>query len=229
MAGQKFAVIVDYAHTPESLASVLDTARELTTGRLIVVFGCGGDRDPDPPANHGQDRRGKADLVFITSDNPRVKSQERIIDEIVAGLPGDLDPGVWQRDADRASAIRAALLAARSGDVVLIAGKGHETYRILGDRTIHFDDREVAREVLTPSRPGGGCLRCRLNLPAGRDRTASRRPTTPRTPLPSWVGTSSGAIPAGSSSMARRLTAGMSSAASCSSRSRGNAPTGIST
>jgi UDP-N-acetylmuramoyl-L-alanyl-D-glutamate--2,6-diaminopimelate ligase len=156
VAGQSFAVIVDYAHTPESLASVLDTARELTRGRLIVVFGCGGDRDRTRRPTMGRIAAAKADLVFITSDNPRSEEPEKIIDDIVAGLPGDLDPGVWQRNADRAGAIRAALLAARTGDVVLIAGKGHETYQILGETTIHFDDREVAREVLREAGLGEG-------------------------------------------------------------------------
>jgi len=156
VAGQSFAVIVDYAHTPESLASVLDTARELTRGRLIVVFGCGGDRDRTRRPTMGRIAAAKADLVFITSDNPRSEEPERIIDDIVAGLPVDLDPGVWRRNADRAGAIRTALLAARTGDVVLIAGKGHETYQILGETTIHFDDREVARDVLREAGFGEG-------------------------------------------------------------------------
>ncbi len=147
-AGQPFAVIVDYAHTPESLESVIDTARELTGGRLLVVFGCGGDRDRTRRPTMGRIAADKADLVYITSDNPRSENPERIIDDIVAGLPADLSPSRWSRNADRAEAISLAVRAARAGDVVLIAGKGHETYQILGDTTIHFDDREVAREAL---------------------------------------------------------------------------------
>ncbi|MDP2872632.1 MAG: UDP-N-acetylmuramoyl-L-alanyl-D-glutamate--2,6-diaminopimelate ligase [Bacillota bacterium] len=146
-AGQPFAVIVDYAHSPDSLENVLVTARELTTGRLMVVFGCGGDRDRTKRPVMGRIAAERADEVLVTSDNPRSEDPDAIIAEIVAGfMPGMA--GRWRVVADRAAAIRAAIETAGPGDMVVIAGKGHETYQILGPDTIHFDDREVARQAL---------------------------------------------------------------------------------
>ena len=143
--GQDFEVIVDYAHTPASLESVLHTARELTQNRLICVFGCGGDRDRGKRPQMGAIAGDLADLVYITSDNPRSEAPEAIIAEIAAGLR---DPDKVQLIADRHRAIEQALGAGLPGDVVVIAGKGHETVQVLADRTIDFDDRQVAREVL---------------------------------------------------------------------------------
>jgi len=150
--GQPFAVIVDYAHTPESLAGVLETAREITTGRLIAVFGCGGDRDRTRRPTMGRLAMELADRVYVTSDNPRTEDPQLIVDEVAAGISSELTGGAggksWVRQVDRAAAIHAAITEAGEGDVVLIAGKGHETYQIIGDRTIHFDDREVAADAL---------------------------------------------------------------------------------
>ncbi|MEA4882931.1 MAG: UDP-N-acetylmuramoyl-L-alanyl-D-glutamate--2,6-diaminopimelate ligase [Clostridia bacterium] len=144
--GQDFAVIVDYAHSPDSLANVLATAREMAQGRVISVFGCGGDRDRTKRQLMGRISAEMADLTIVTSDNPRSEAPNAIIGEIIGGM-GCRD-GRWVVEPDRAQAIRTAIGWARRGDVVLIAGKGHETYQIFRDRTIHFDDREVARAAI---------------------------------------------------------------------------------
>lgn len=149
-AGQPFAVLVDYAHTPDALRKVLLATRELTRGRLIAVFGCGGDRDRQKRPLMGRAAWESADVVVVTSDNPRTEDPEAIIADILSGL-GDLkgprDTKVVVK-TDRTEAIELALREARPGDTVLIAGKGHETYQIFADRTIHYDDREVARDAL---------------------------------------------------------------------------------
>jgi UDP-N-acetylmuramoyl-L-alanyl-D-glutamate--2,6-diaminopimelate ligase len=148
-AGQEFAVIVDYAHSPDGLLNVLNAARALEPARLIVVFGCGGDRDRGKRPLMGRLAAELADQVVVTSDNPRSEEPGAIIREIMAGIET-----VRQRRAqvvelpDRRAAIAHAIRMARPDDLVLIAGKGHENYQIFADRTIHFDDREVAREVL---------------------------------------------------------------------------------
>ncbi len=147
-AGQDFTVIVDYAHTPDSLENVLRTAREFTRRQLVVVFGCGGDRDRTKRPLMGEIATRYADLAIITSDNPRSEDPEAIIREIEEGARRSAGPGRYLLEADRARAIEAALQGACAGDVVVIAGKGHETYQIFKDRTIPFDDREVARQVL---------------------------------------------------------------------------------
>lgn len=155
--GQPFLVVVDYAHTPHSLAEVLRAARALTAGRLICVFGCGGDRDPGKRPEMGRVAAELADLVILTSDNPRSEDPEAIIDQIEAGMaasPWAARPR--ERLTDRAAAIRRAIELAGPGDTVLIAGKGHETYQILRDRTVPFDDREVARAALRERGYGGG-------------------------------------------------------------------------
>ena len=139
-AGQDFIIIVDYAHTPDALAKVLAEARRLTNRQVICVFGCGGDRDPTKRPKMGRAATQLADWTVITSDNPRTEDPEAIIAGIVAGAT----EGRYEVEPDRRSAIRRALAQAQPGDVVVIAGKGHETYQILGDRTIHFDDREEA-------------------------------------------------------------------------------------
>jgi UDP-N-acetylmuramoyl-L-alanyl-D-glutamate--2,6-diaminopimelate ligase len=148
--GQDFTVAVDYAHTPDALQTVLDAARELAEaqgGRLVVVFGCGGDKDRAKRPEMGRIAAGSADLVVVTSDNPRSERPEAIIDEILAGIPDRTGVEVL---VDRREAIHHAARAAREHDVVVIAGKGHETTQVFADRTIPFDDREVVREVLAP-------------------------------------------------------------------------------
>ncbi|MGO9908357.1 MAG: UDP-N-acetylmuramoyl-L-alanyl-D-glutamate--2,6-diaminopimelate ligase [Solirubrobacteraceae bacterium] len=143
-AGQDFAVLVDYAHTPDSLENVLRAARGLTDGRLHVVFGCGGDRDRGKRPMMGEIARRLADRVIVTSDNPRSEDPEAIIDEILAGSGSDVE-----HDADRRSAIAAAIASAGSGDVVVIAGKGHEQGQEFdGGRKVPFDDVTVARDAL---------------------------------------------------------------------------------
>jgi UDP-N-acetylmuramoyl-L-alanyl-D-glutamate--2,6-diaminopimelate ligase len=141
--GQPFTVLVDYAHTPDSLENVLSTARELTSGRLLCVFGCGGDRDREKRPIMGRIAAELADVPIVTSDNPRSEDPGAIIDEIVAGISGDAE--IIQ---DRRSAIAHAIETAEPGDVVVIAGKGHEQGQQFRDRTVPFDDREVAREAL---------------------------------------------------------------------------------
>lgn len=143
-AGQGFAIVVDYAHTPDSLENVLKTARDITAGRVISVFGCGGDRDKTKRPMMGAISQQLADYTVVTSDNPRTENPASIIGEIVAGMiPGR----GYEVEADRKEAIRKAVRMARPGDMVLIAGKGHETYQINGNTTIHFDDREEAAEA----------------------------------------------------------------------------------
>lgn len=145
--GQDFGVIVDYAHTPDELHNVLTTAKALTKNRLIAVFGCGGDRDRGKRPIMGRIAAQLADMIVVTSDNPRSEDPESIIDMVLDGIP-DSDRNRVIVRPDRREGIEAAIGMARSGDVVVIAGKGHEDYQIFADRTIHFDDREVAREVL---------------------------------------------------------------------------------
>ncbi|MEL7668028.1 MAG: UDP-N-acetylmuramoyl-L-alanyl-D-glutamate--2,6-diaminopimelate ligase [Actinomycetota bacterium] len=144
--GQDFTVLVDYAHTPDSLAKAIAAVRAVTPGRVITVFGCGGDRDPEKRPLMGAAAGAGSDVVVVTSDNPRSEDPVGIILQIEDGLRGaDVEHTV---EVDRRSAIAYAIGVARSGDAVLIAGKGHEDYQIFADRTIHFDDREVAREEL---------------------------------------------------------------------------------
>jgi len=146
-AGQPFAVLVDYAHTPEAVESVLSAARRLTTGRVLVVVGCGGDRDGAKRPLMGAAAVRLADGAFLTSDNPRSEDPLAVLGAMVAGartVPG----GAWTVEPDRRAAIAAALAAARPGDVVVIAGKGHETYQEVAGVRLPFDDRAVARELL---------------------------------------------------------------------------------
>jgi UDP-N-acetylmuramoyl-L-alanyl-D-glutamate--2,6-diaminopimelate ligase len=144
-AGQPFTVLVDYAHTPDGLEQALVSARELAPGRLVVVFGCGGDRDREKRPLMGKVATALADLVVLTSDNPRSEDPDRIISDVKAGTEG---PAELVIDTDRARAISRALRSAGPGDVVIIAGKGHEKGQEIAGRTIPFDDAEVARGVL---------------------------------------------------------------------------------
>ncbi len=145
-----FAIVVDYAHTDDALLNTLRTARELTKGRIITTFGCGGDRDRTKRVPMGRVAAENSDLVFITSDNPRTEDPIKIIAEIEAGVaPVGTE---FRAISDRRDAIYAAVASAGSGDVVIIAGKGHETYQIIGNDKFHFDDREVATEALAKLR-----------------------------------------------------------------------------
>jgi UDP-N-acetylmuramoyl-L-alanyl-D-glutamate--2,6-diaminopimelate ligase len=143
-----FTVVVDYAHTDAALGSVLETAREIArSGRIITVFGCGGDRDKTKRAPMGEIAARLSDLVIVTSDNPRGEVPEKIIEDIEVGLKRIGKP--YLKLVDRRKAIFRAIEMAREGDLVLIAGKGHETYQIIGDHVVHFDDAEVAREAMS--------------------------------------------------------------------------------
>ena len=146
--GQDFAVLVDYAHTPDSLRRVLEAARETAPGRVIVVFGCGGDRDRGKRPLMGEAAVALADLAFITSDNPRSEDPLAIIAEIEAGARSASGGGRYEVIADRRAAIRAALEAASAGDVVVVAGKGHERGQMFADRVIPFDDAEEVGKAL---------------------------------------------------------------------------------
>ncbi|MBI3091138.1 MAG: UDP-N-acetylmuramoyl-L-alanyl-D-glutamate--2,6-diaminopimelate ligase [Candidatus Tectomicrobia bacterium] len=148
-SSEDFLVVVDYAHTDDALRNVLHAARKLTRQRLITVFGCGGDRDRTKRPRMGRVAVRLSDLVVITSDNPRSEDPHTIIEEILVGAAAVANKETAYRvEPDRRRAIALAIEEARPGDIVLIAGKGHETYQVLKDRTIHFDDREVAREML---------------------------------------------------------------------------------
>lgn len=151
--GQPFTVVVDFAHTEDALRNVILTARGLTAGRVITLFGCGGDRDPGKRPRMGEVAASLSDAVVLTSDNPRSEDPEKILSEILAGV--GVRKEICTVEPDRRTAIRRALEMARPGDTVLLAGKGHETYQILADRTIPFDDREVAREFLREMGYGG--------------------------------------------------------------------------
>lgn len=148
---QDISVIVDYAHTPDSLENLLKAARPFIPGKMICVFGCGGDRDRTKRPKMGKIAAELADVAVVTSDNPRTEDPEKILQDILEGIPAKANPTVI---ADRASAIRTAILQAQPGDGVLLAGKGHEDYQILGTEKIHFDDREHARDALGERKVG---------------------------------------------------------------------------
>jgi len=150
-AGDRVTVVVDYAHTDDALRNLLETARPLATGRLITVFGCGGDRDRTKRPLMGAVASRLSDLIVITSDNPRSEDPGRIIEEVRRGITADTVREGTPRPlaiADRRDAIVKAIELARPGDVVLIAGKGHEKYQAIGNRVLPFDDVAVAREAL---------------------------------------------------------------------------------
>jgi len=144
--GQSFLVVVDYAHTDDALRNLIHAARELGKGRVITLFGCGGDRDRSKRPLMGMAAAELSDFVVLTSDNPRSEDPLDIMNDAMVGVRRFDTPAV--AEPDRATAIRRAISEAMPGDVVLIAGKGHETYQVLKDRTIDFDDRETARRVL---------------------------------------------------------------------------------
>ena len=144
--GQSFLVAVDYAHTDDALRNAIQTARSLSKGKVITLFGCGGDRDRTKRPLMGMAAAELSDFVVLTSDNPRSEDPLAIMNDAMVGLRRFDTRHV--AEPDRGKAIQLAIQEAQPGDVVLLAGKGHETYQILKDRTIHFDDRETAREVL---------------------------------------------------------------------------------
>jgi UDP-N-acetylmuramoyl-L-alanyl-D-glutamate--2,6-diaminopimelate ligase len=156
--GQPFLVVVDYAHTDDALENLIRTARELNTkGRIITLFGCGGSRDRTKRPIMGETSGRLSDLSILTSDNPRQEDPLKIISDVVVGM--QKSGGKYLIEPDRAKAIRRGIEEARAGDIVLLAGKGHEDYQIFADHTIHFDDREQARKALSDlgyTEPPGG-------------------------------------------------------------------------
>jgi UDP-N-acetylmuramoyl-L-alanyl-D-glutamate--2,6-diaminopimelate ligase len=160
-AKDEVTVVVDYAHTDDALRNLLETARPLARGRLITVFGCGGDRDRTKRPLMGAVAGRLSDLIVITSDNPRGEDPNRIIEEIQRGITADTKKDAGQRlltIVDRRAAIAKAIELARPGDLVLIAGKGHEKYQVIGDRVLPFDDVAVAREALSRRRTNSGVV-----------------------------------------------------------------------
>jgi UDP-N-acetylmuramoyl-L-alanyl-D-glutamate--2,6-diaminopimelate ligase len=143
----EFAVVVDYAHTDDALRNVLGAARDVTRGRVITVFGCGGDRDRTKRAPMGEAAASLSDVTIATSDNPRTEDPEAILRDVEVGLRAVGKP--YLKIVDRRDAIHRAIEEARAGDLVVIAGKGHEDYQIIGTERRHFDDREVALEALS--------------------------------------------------------------------------------
>jgi UDP-N-acetylmuramoyl-L-alanyl-D-glutamate--2,6-diaminopimelate ligase len=148
----QFSVVVDYAHSDDALLNVLRTARDVTKGKIITVFGCGGDRDRTKRAPMGEAAGSLSDVVILTSDNPRTEDPEQILCDAELGLEKSGKP--YQKIADRRDAIYEAISQAQANDLVLIAGKGHEDYQIIGREVFHFDDREVAREALAAKGSG---------------------------------------------------------------------------
>ncbi|MCH8193171.1 MAG: UDP-N-acetylmuramoyl-L-alanyl-D-glutamate--2,6-diaminopimelate ligase [Planctomycetes bacterium] len=138
-----FSILIDYAHTDDALGNVLTTLRPLCSGRLIVLFGCGGERDRSKRPRMARIARANADLIIITSDNPRTEAPQKIIDEIRSGLSCFMDPSVFV-EVNRKKAIQFAIDKAKTNDIVLLAGKGHETYQVIGEKRIAFSDKEVA-------------------------------------------------------------------------------------
>ncbi|AGC69146.1 UDP-N-acetylmuramoyl-L-alanyl-D-glutamate--2,6-diaminopimelate ligase MurE [Thermoclostridium stercorarium subsp. stercorarium DSM 8532] len=144
--GKPYTVMIDYAHTPDSLRNILSTVKEFVPNRLISVFGCGGDRDRGKRPQMGKISGKIADFTIITSDNPRTEDPMAII--------RDIEEGIKQTDGqyiiieDRTEAIRYAMSIAKEGDIIVLAGKGHETYQIFKDKTIHYDEREIVKEIL---------------------------------------------------------------------------------
>jgi UDP-N-acetylmuramoyl-L-alanyl-D-glutamate--2,6-diaminopimelate ligase len=142
---QDISVVVDYAHTPDSLENLLKAARPFVKGKMVCVFGCGGDRDRTKRPKMGAIAAHLSDLAVVTSDNPRTEDPQKILADVLEGIPASVEPIV---EADRRVAIEQAIAQAQPGDAILIAGKGHEDYQILGTEKVHFDDREEAEAAL---------------------------------------------------------------------------------
>jgi UDP-N-acetylmuramoyl-L-alanyl-D-glutamate--2,6-diaminopimelate ligase len=155
--GQDFEVFVDYAHTEDALRNLLSAAKEISRGKIITVFGCGGERDRGKRPKMGKTASDMSDIMIITSDNPRGDEPLAIIDEIEQGISGLKRGKDYFVVEDRRSAIKMAVDLAMPGDTVILAGKGHEDYQIIGGKRLHFDDREVAREAIRerPTRQRG--------------------------------------------------------------------------
>ena len=143
-----FTVIVDYAHTPDGVKNVLETARQIVTNKIITVFGCGGDRDNSKRPIMGRIAAELSDVVIATSDNPRTEDPVKILQQIKVGVEEKIGEKTFETIVDRRQAIFRAVELAQAGDIILILGKGHENYQILKEKTIHFDDREVALDAL---------------------------------------------------------------------------------
>ena len=147
--GQDFAVVVDYAHTPDGLQNILETAKAIKENRIIIVFGCGGNRDATKRPIMGRIAAEYGDKIYVTSDNPRTEDPVQIVKDVEVGVKEALREGTsYEVIVDRREAINHAIHDAKAGDIVIIAGKGHENYQILKNETIHFDDREEARKAL---------------------------------------------------------------------------------
>ena len=147
--GQDFAVVVDYAHTPDGLQNILETAKAIKENRIIIVFGCGGDRDATKRPIMGRIAAEYGDKIYVTSDNPRTEDPVQIVKDVEVGVKEALREGTsYEVIVDRREALNHAIHDAKAGDIVIIAGKGHENYQILKNETIHFDDREEARKAL---------------------------------------------------------------------------------
>ncbi len=144
--GRDFTVIIDYAHTPDGLEKILSAVRAFARGRVVALFGCGGDRDKSKRPQMGQIAARGADYLIVTSDNPRTEDPEAIIRDILAGLAGEKTP--YTVLVNRREAIEYALTHARRDDVIVLAGKGHEDYQVLGTERVHFDEHEIVREIL---------------------------------------------------------------------------------
>ncbi len=144
--GKDFSVVIDYAHTPDGLKNILSVMNEVKEGRLITVFGCGGDRDKDKRPKMGLIASKYSDMIIVTSDNPRSEDPIQIVNDIVEGIKETFTP--YEIIENRESAIQYAITNAQKGDIILLAGKGHETYQILSNTTIHLDEREIVADVL---------------------------------------------------------------------------------
>lgn len=144
---QELLVLVDYAHTPDALENALKSIKEFSSGKILTVFGCGGDRDKGKRSLMGEIASKYSDLIFITSDNPRNEDPKAIIDDIEKGI-NMINKVNYECIVNREKAIKEAIRIAKPGDIILIAGKGHETYQQFKDKTIHFDDREVAKKSI---------------------------------------------------------------------------------
>ena len=144
--GRDFTVLIDYAHTPDGLENILKTISEVEKNRLIVLFGCGGDRDRTKRPKMGAIAMNNADYVIVTSDNPRTENPRAIINDILEGMKNS--PVPVEVIENRIEAIKKCVQIAQKGDIIVLAGKGHETYQILNEGTIHLDEREVVAEAL---------------------------------------------------------------------------------